>query len=69
MTADCVIVDAKAITPKGMIERNIVINEGKISDFTTDVPSCDKKVQGKGLVAIPGLIDTHVHYGVYSPIE
>ena len=69
MTVDCVIIDAKAITPKGMLERNIVINDGKISDFTTDVPSCDKKVQGKGLVAIPGLIDTHVHYGVYSPIE
>jgi len=69
LTVDCVIVDAKAITPKGMVERNIVINDGKISDFTTDVPACDKKVQGKGLVAIPGLIDTHVHYGVYSPIE
>ena len=69
MTVDCVIVDAKAITPKGMVERNIVINDGKISDFTTAVPSCDKKIQGKGLVAIPGLIDTHVHYGVYSPIE
>ena len=69
MTVDCVIVDAKAITPKGMVERNIVINDGKISDFTTDVPSYDKKIQGKGLVAIPGLIDTHVHYGVYSPIE
>lgn len=69
MTFDGVIVDAKAITPKGMIERNIVINDGKIADFTTDIPSCDKKIQGKGLVAIPGLIDTHVHYGVYSPIE
>ncbi|MEM2160602.1 MAG: dihydroorotase, partial [Candidatus Nitrosotenuis sp.] len=69
MTFDCVIVDAKAITPKGMIERNIVIDDGKIADFTTDTPSCDKKIQGKGLVAIPGLIDTHVHYGVYSPIE
>jgi len=69
LTVDCVIVDAKAITPKGMLERNIVINDGKISDFTTDVPSCDKKIQAKGLVAIPGLIDTHVHYGVYSPIE
>jgi dihydropyrimidinase len=62
-------VDAKAITPKGMIERNIVIDDGRISDFTTDMPSCDKKIQAKGLVAIPGLIDTHVHYGVYSPIE
>jgi len=69
LTVDCVIVDAKAITPKGMVERNIVINDGKILDFTTNVPACDKKIQGKGLVAIPGLIDTHVHYGVYSPIE
>ncbi|MGQ0606121.1 MAG: dihydroorotase [Candidatus Nitrosotenuis sp.] len=69
MTVDCVIVDAKSITPKGMIERNLVIDDGKITDFTTDIPSCDKKIQAKGLVAIPGLIDTHVHYGVYSPID
>jgi dihydropyrimidinase len=69
LTVDCVIVDAKSITPKGLIERNIVINDEKIIDFTTEIPACDKKIQGKGLVAIPGLIDTHVHYGVYSPIE
>ena len=69
MTVDCVIIDAKSITPKGLIERNIVINDEKIIDFTTEIPACDKKIQGKGLVAIPGLIDTHVHYGVYSPIE
>jgi len=64
-----VITDAKAITPRGMLERNIVINDGVISDFTTDIPQCDKKISAKGLVAIPGLIDTHVHYGVYSPID
>lgn len=69
MTVDCVITDAKAITPKGMLERNIVINDGVITDFTTDIPQCDKKVSAKGLVAIPGVIDTHVHYGVYSPID
>ena len=69
MTVDCVIVDAKLITPKGMIERNLVIDNEKIADFTTDTPACDKKINAKGLVAIPGLVDTHVHYGVYSPIE
>ena len=69
MTVDCVIVDSHIITPKGMIERNIVIEDGKILDFTTDIPQCDKKINAKGLVAIPGLIDTHVHYGVYSPID
>lgn len=57
------------MTPKGILERNIIINDGKITDFTIDTPQCDKKINARGLVAIPGLIDTHVHYGVYSPIE
>jgi len=69
LTVDSVITDSHIMTPKGIIERNIVINDEKIIDFTTDVPQCDKKISAKGLVAIPGLIDTHVHYGVYSPIE
>lgn len=69
MTFDSVIVDSHIITTRGMLERNIVIDDGKIVDFTADVPQCDKKVQGRGLVAIPGVIDTHVHYGVYSPID
>ncbi len=69
MTVDSVITGSHIMTPKGIIERNIVINDEKIIDFTTDIPQCDKKISAKGLVAIPGLIDTHVHYGVYSPIE
>jgi dihydropyrimidinase len=69
LTFDSVIIDAHIVTPKGMLERNIVINDGKIVGLTTSIPQCDKKVHGRGLVAIPGLIDTHVHYGVYSPID
>ena len=52
-----------------MIQRNLVINDGRIVDFTTDTPQCDRRINAAGLVAIPGLIDTHVHYGVYSPID
>ncbi|WP_268543706.1 dihydroorotase [Candidatus Nitrosotenuis cloacae] len=69
MTVDSVIIDSHVISQNGMLERNIVINDGKIVDFTTDIPQCDKKINARGLVAIPGLIDTHVHYGVYSPID
>ncbi len=69
MTVDSVIVEPHVITPKGILQRNIVIDEGKIIDFTSDIPQCDNKIHAQGLVAIPGLIDTHVHYGVYSPIE
>ena len=52
-----------------MEEKNIVINDGKIVSLTTDIPACDKKINANGLVSIPGVIDTHVHYGVYSPID
>ncbi len=69
MTFDTVIVDSHVVLPQGMIDKNIVIDEGKIVDFTNDIPSCDKKINGNGLISIPGIIDTHVHYGVYSPIE
>ena len=69
MTYDSVIVDSHVITPRGMEEKNIVIDEGKIVLLTTDIPACDNKINGSGLVSIPGIIDTHVHYGVYSPID
>ena len=69
MTFDTVITDSHVILPSGMVEKNIVIDDGKIVDFTTEVPQCDVRINARGLVSIPGVIDPHVHYGVYSPIE
>jgi len=37
--------------------------------LTNEIPSCDNKINADGFVSIPGIIDPHVHYGVYSPIE
>jgi len=69
MTYDLIITDSHVIAQTGMIEKNIVIDDGKIQSFTSETPNCDKKIDGSGLVSIPGVIDTHVHYGVYSPID
>jgi len=69
MTHDTVIVGSHVVLPTGIIDKNIVLDEGKIIGFTNDIPSSDRKISADGLVAIPGVIDTHVHYGVYSPIE
>ena len=69
MTYDSVIVGSHVVLPNEIIDRNIIIDDGKIVGFTNDVPSCDNKINGNGLVSIPGVIDTHVHYGVYSPID
>jgi dihydropyrimidinase len=69
MTYDSVIVDSHVMLPTGMVDKNIVIDNGRIVAITSDVPSCDNKIKGSGLVSIPGMIDTHTHYGVYSPID
>ncbi|WP_428326288.1 dihydroorotase [Nitrosopumilus sp.] len=69
MTYDAVIVDSHVILPQGMVDKNIIIDEGKIIGLTNDLPACDTKIHGNGLISVPGPIDTHVHYGVYSPIN
>ncbi|MYB46932.1 MAG: amidohydrolase family protein [Cenarchaeum sp. SB0662_bin_33] len=69
MTFDMVVVDSHVVLPHGIIDKNIVINDGKIVKYTTDIPSCNYKINGAGLVSVPGPIDAHVHYGVYSPID
>jgi len=69
MVYDTLITDSHVISPRGIVDKNIIINDGKIVGFTHDLPACDHKINGKGLVSIPGPIDTHVHYGVYSSID
>ncbi|MCV0373169.1 MAG: amidohydrolase family protein [Nitrosarchaeum sp.] len=69
MTYDTLIKNSHVILPHGMIDKNIIIDDGKIVGLTHDTPSCDNTIDGNGLISVPGPIDTHVHYGVYSPIN
>jgi dihydropyrimidinase len=69
MTFDTVIIGSHVVLPTGIVDKNIVLDDGKIVTITNEIPSCDLKVNADGLLAIPGIIDPHVHYGVYSPIE
>ena len=69
MTYDTVITGSHIATQTGIIDKNLVLDEGKIVMLTNEIPACDNKINADGLVSIPGIIDPHVHYGVYSPIE
>ena len=69
MTYDAVIADSHIVLPTGTVERNVVIDDGRIAGLVSDVPACDRRIDGRGLVCVPGAIDPHVHYGVYSPIN
>ncbi|MDE1842322.1 MAG: dihydroorotase family protein [Thaumarchaeota archaeon] len=69
MTVDAVITGSHVVLQNMTLDRNIVINDGKITDITNDLPASDLKIKADGLVCLPGVIDPHIHYGVYSPIE
>lgn len=63
--------NAKVVIPgKGIVERNIAIKDGKVTSLTVDEHhDASIRIDASNLYAIPGLIDPHVHYGVFTPID
>jgi dihydropyrimidinase len=70
-SCDVLITNASAIIPgRGIIECNIAIEDGKIKTLKpSENSSTSKRINAGGKYVLPGAIDPHVHYGVYSPID
>ena len=71
-SCDLLITDAKVVVPKvGMIETNIMIEGGRVKGFQHSLNNiqASKKINAQGKYVLPGVIDPHVHYGVYTPVE
>ena len=71
-TCDILITNAKLVIPKeGIIKKDILIENQKIKAITnsTDNISYSKKINVNEKFVLPGLIDPHIHYGVFSSIE
>jgi dihydropyrimidinase len=72
-SCDLLIMNASVVVPKvGIItDANIVIESGKIKSVTKSANniSATKKIDARGKYVLPGVIDPHVHYGVYTPVN
>jgi dihydropyrimidinase len=72
-TCDVLITNASVVIPdKGIFpDTNILIDDGKIKKLLKSVDNVNagKKINANGKYVLPGVIDPHVHYGVYTPIE
>ena len=69
---DLLIKNANAVIPKiGITNTNILIENGKVKDLasSTDNIEYTECINANNKYVLPGLIDPHVHYGVFSPIE
>jgi len=64
MTVDLTIRKCKVLYKKRFLDVGIAIDEGKIVLITkeTRLPKSDEKINCKGNIVLPGLVDTHVHF-------
>jgi len=71
MTVDLVIKNGKIVTPNSIFEAGIAIDNGKIVSIAKEdkLPQSDKTIDAKGNHILPGIIDTHTHFGNYFPWE
>ena len=71
-SCDLIIKNANVVIPKvGVLRTNILIENGKIKELTNSSASVNysKSINANDKYVLPGLIDPHVHYGVFSPVE
>ena len=63
MIVDSVLANAKAYMKESIVDCSIAINEGKVFKVgkATNMPKADTRIDLKNHVALPGLIDVHVH--------
>ncbi|MDX6744081.1 dihydroorotase family protein [Actinocorallia sp. A-T 12471] len=49
---------------------DIAVNDGKIVRIAPDIPADDaaEVVDGRGLLAFPGVVDAHQHWGIYNEL-
>lgn len=63
MAYDMVIKGAKAVTPDGVIEADIVVQNGVIAEIGSDIEASGTEIiQADGKYVFPGVIDCHVHF-------
>ncbi|MGA0000993.1 MAG: dihydroorotase [Steroidobacteraceae bacterium] len=69
---DLLIRNVQVVRPRqeGPLPADIAIRQGKIAEVSASIdPSrAAEVVDGGGLLAFPGLVDPHMHCGIYSPL-
>ncbi|HMA08006.1 MAG TPA: dihydroorotase family protein, partial [Ramlibacter sp.] len=72
-TYDLLIKNVRVVRPHGnaVHESDIAIKDGKFAKVAPaiDVTLAKTVHDGKGRLAFPGVVDAHMHSGIYSPLE
>src|SRR5256885_16321127 len=69
---DLLVKNVRVVRPnaRALQAGDIAIRDGKFSRVARQIPAAKAKAvyDGKGLLAFPGVIDAHMHTGIYAPL-
>ncbi len=70
MRYDTVITNVSAVLPESVEHVDIGISDGVIAAVEAAIPheEAAEVIDGRGLTAFPGAVDTHMHFGIYNPL-
>lgn len=70
---DLLIKNVRVVRPHGNVvhEADIAVADGKFAKVAPgiDVAQAKKVHDGRGMLAFPGVVDAHMHSGIYSPLD
>ena len=72
MTYDLLVKNVRVVRPneREVFAGDIAIKDGKFSRIERSISEKAKATyDGKGLLAFPGVVDAHMHAGIYSPLK
>ena len=73
MTVDLLIKDVRVVKPhsRAVAHADIAVSEGKFSRVAPNIDPATARevVDGRQHLAFPGVIDAHMHTGIYSPLS
>jgi dihydropyrimidinase len=67
---DLLIKNGQVVIPEiGIFPVNVAVSGGKITGLFESSIKCRQEIDAAGLYVIPGIIDPHVHLGLFAPLE
>jgi len=62
LEAAMIVRGGQVVTPEGVIEADIQVDDGAIVAVAPELPGGAPEIDARGLAVLPGLIDVHVHF-------
>src|SRR5262245_6197298 len=73
MSDDLIVKNVRVVRPGagGPIDADIAVKDGKFSRIAPGLPVSEAKTvyDGRGRLAFPGVVDAHMHTGIYAPLK